>query len=63
MADDVSKHRSDDGSRIDTRESWDPSYWAGQLGVSEEDLRAAVIAVGTHADDVRTHLTKAGRNK
>jgi len=37
-------------------ESWENTYWARTFGVSEPQLRAAVAAVGTNADDVHDHL-------
>ena len=33
-------------------------YWTTELGCTEAELRAAVEAVGTNADDVRKHLGK-----
>jgi hypothetical protein len=36
-------------------------YWTETLGVSQEQLKAAVQAVGNSADRVREHLGKGSR--
>jgi uncharacterized protein DUF3606 len=39
-------------------EAWQVKYWTDALGVSAEQLRDAVRAVGHGADTVRDHLKK-----
>jgi hypothetical protein len=58
MADDKSKTGSPDRDFINVNEDYELSYWTKKLGVSAEDLKAAVKAVGTSADAVRQHLNK-----
>jgi hypothetical protein len=49
---------SPDRDRINIHEDYEVEYWTRQLGVSKEELSAAVEAVGTSADAVREHLKK-----
>ncbi len=41
---------------IDVTDLHDVDYWIETFGVSETDLRLAVAAVGSSAQDVRDHL-------
>jgi len=56
MADDKSKVGQPDRLRINTSEDYEVHDWARELGVSVEQLRAAVKAVGPMAADVRKYL-------
>jgi hypothetical protein len=56
MADNLQERGPADRSRINLSESWELKYWTKALGVSEEQLRAAVKAAGSSADAVRAHL-------
>jgi len=58
MADDPSKAGAADRKRINIHQAHEVRHWTKALGVSEEELRAAVKAVGVMADDVRRHLRK-----
>ncbi|MBT2337629.1 MULTISPECIES: DUF3606 domain-containing protein [Pseudomonas] len=58
MADDLSNRGPQDRNRISTSEAWELKYWTKELGVTEDELKAAVKAVGPLAVDVRTHLKK-----
>jgi hypothetical protein len=49
---------SPDRDRINVHEDYELEYWTRQLGVSKEELIAAVKAVGTSADAVRENLKK-----
>jgi hypothetical protein len=55
MADDLNAWASQDGY-VAITEDWEVEYWTEALGVSREQLAAAVKAVGAHAEDVRRHL-------
>ena len=44
------------GNRITITEEHDVRNWCDSLGVTEEQLRIAVAAVGDEAEDVRGHL-------
>ena len=56
MADDLSKSGSPDRDRINMNEEYEVRDWAKKFGVSEEQLRQAVKAVGDRPDKVRQHL-------
>ncbi|MFL6607889.1 MAG: DUF3606 domain-containing protein [Pseudomonas sp.] len=47
-----------DRSRINTSEEWELRYWTKEFGVTEDELKAAVAAVGAGAEDVRRQLKK-----
>jgi hypothetical protein len=61
MADDKSKVGQQDRQRINTGEDYEVQDWARQLGVSAEQLRAAVKAVGPMAADVRKYLKESSK--
>ena len=44
------------GNRISITEEHDVRSWCDSLGVTEEQLRIAVAAVGDEAEEVRGHL-------
>jgi hypothetical protein len=56
MADDPSKRRSQDRSRISTSEDHEVRYWSQKFGVSPEQLKAAVRKVGNSAKAVEKEL-------
>ncbi|WP_080942501.1 MULTISPECIES: DUF3606 domain-containing protein [Pseudomonas] len=58
MADDLSNRGPRDRSRINTSEEWELRYWTKEFGVTEDELKAAVQAVGAGAEDVRKKLKK-----
>ena len=58
MADDMNNRGAQDRSRISLTEDHEVRYWTNALGVSKEQLAAAVQAVGNNADKVRAHLGK-----
>lgn len=60
MADDKQAVGSPDRDRISLSEDYDIRSWTESLGVSEQELREAVDAVGNSADAVRAYL-KNGR--
>ncbi|MEP7156030.1 MAG: DUF3606 domain-containing protein [Betaproteobacteria bacterium] len=41
---------------IDIKEDWQRHFWSTRFGVSQEELLAAVQAVGARADDVSKYL-------
>lgn len=47
-----------DAQRIDVHDPFEVSNWCKSLGCTETQLKKAVDAVGTWADDVREHLNK-----
>lgn len=58
MADDLSKRRPQDASKINVHEAWELEYWCKELGVTPAQLKAAVQAVGTSVSAVKKHLGK-----
>lgn len=58
MSDDKTKSGGQDRKRISLSEDYEVRDWSKSLGVTEEELRAAVEAVGNDADAVREHLSK-----
>jgi hypothetical protein len=58
MSDDKNIRGPRDASRINVNEDYELRYWTHALGVTPEQLRAAVRAVGTSAGAVREHLGK-----
>lgn len=58
MTDDKKNTGSPDRDRINVNEEYELQYWTKALGVSAEELRAAVKAVGPTAAAVRKHLDK-----
>lgn len=59
MPDDTTNRGAQDRSRINVNEPHEIRYWTKALNVSEQELRAAVAAVGVSADAVRRHLHQA----
>ncbi|RZA12915.1 MAG: DUF3606 domain-containing protein [Lysobacteraceae bacterium] len=56
--DDKKNTGSPDRDRINLREDYEVQYWTKALGVTRDELRKAVEAVGSTADAVRRHLGK-----
>lgn len=56
MADDKQVTGSPDRDRISLSEDYEVRDWTESLGVSEQELREAVDAVGNSADAVRAYL-------
>lgn len=53
--DDKSK-RLQDGKTISLSEEWELDYWTNALGVTRDQLRGAVAAVGVSAERVKEYL-------
>jgi hypothetical protein len=58
MSDDKSKTGSPDRDRINLTEDYEVQYWTREFGISADELRAAVKAVGSTSKAVREHLRK-----
>lgn len=56
MADDKTLRAPQDASRISLSEDYEIAYWTKKFGISPEELRDAVKAVGNGADAVEKHL-------
>lgn len=57
MADDKTKQDGRDDSRIDANDSSEVAYAAKQFGVSAQQVRDAISAVGNSREKVRKHLS------
>ena len=60
MSDDKSKVGSSDRDRINVHEDYELRHWTKKFGVSTDQLKAAVAAVGPTAKAVEAHLKGAG---
>lgn len=60
MADDKTKTGGQDRSRISLSEDYEVRDWAAKFGVTADQLKAAVQAVGNDASTVEEHL-KGGK--
>lgn len=58
MSDDKKKTGSSDRKRINLNEDYEVRDWSKKFGVTPEQLKAAVKAVGSMAEDVEKHLKK-----
>lgn len=58
MSDDLSKKRPQDATKVNVHESWELEYWSKKFGVTKEQLKNAVNAVGVSASAVQKHLGK-----
>lgn len=56
MSDDKSKAGGQDRKRISISEDYEVRDWAKKFGVTPEELKAAVKAVGNEAAAVEAHL-------
>ena len=56
MADDKQSTGNPDRQRINTNQDYELRDWAKKFGVSQDELKAAVKAVGNQADAVEKHL-------
>ena len=56
MADDLSRRDRQDRDRINVNEVYELRDWARSLGVSEDEVRSAVVQVGPMVKDVRAYL-------
>jgi hypothetical protein len=58
MSDNKSQRGSPDNKRIDIHDPDEVRHWSKSLGVTPEQLKAAVARVGTSAEKVRDSLRK-----
>jgi len=60
MSDNLQNRGGQDRKRIDVHQDYELRDWAKKFGATPEQIKQAVQAVGTRADDVEMHL-KGGR--
>lgn len=58
MSDDLKNRGPQDRARINLGEEHERRYWSKKFGVSEDELRKAVEAVGVSAEAVAARLAK-----
>ena len=58
IMDDKNQRGGADRKRIDVNEEYELRDWSEKFNVSREELKKAVDAVGTFADDVEKYLKK-----
>lgn len=61
MSDDKSKAGGQDRSRISLSEDYEVRDWSKKFGVTPDELKAAVKAVGNEAKAVEAHLKDTRR--
>lgn len=59
MADDKTQTGGQDRARISLSEDYEVRDWSKKFGVTPEQLRAAVQAVGSLAQDVEAYLQRS----
>jgi hypothetical protein len=58
MADDLTKRGPADRNRVNVNEDWEVRYWTGKFSCTQDELKAAVKAVGTMKGDVEQYLRR-----
>ena len=56
MSDDTTQSHGQDRNRINVHQDYELRDWSRSLGVTPEELKKAVAAVGDRADKVREYL-------
>jgi hypothetical protein len=56
MSDDLKNRGGRDRQRIDVTQDYELRDWSKKFGVTKEQLKEAVQAIGTEADKVEQHL-------
>jgi len=59
MSDDKTKAGGQDRQQISLSEDYEVRDWSKKFGVTPDELKAAVKAVGHRAADVQAHLSKS----
>jgi hypothetical protein len=54
--DDKNKRGPQDASRVNVTEDYELQYWKERFGVSSDELKNAVRAIGTNVTDVEKYL-------
>jgi hypothetical protein len=61
MPDDKTKVGGQDRKRINMGEDYEVRDWSKKFGVTADQLRTAIKAVGSYAEDVEAYLKNLGR--
>ena len=62
MADDLSRRSGQDRGSININQHHEVRDWAARFGVTKEQLKIAVRAVGDRVDEVERHLRSIAAN-
>jgi hypothetical protein len=62
MADDLTRRSGQDRGRINLQQDHEVRDWAARFGVTKEQLKPAVQAVGGRVDEVERHLRSMAAN-
>jgi hypothetical protein len=62
MSDNLQDRGGSDRNRIDVHQDYELRDWSKKFGVSPEQLKEAVKAVGTQADRVQEYLRNRGEH-
>lgn len=62
MSDDLGKRGGQDRTRIDVNQDHELRDWSKKFGVTPQQLKEAVQAVGTRAADVEQRLKGGGKD-
>ena len=63
MVDDLKKSGPEDRKRININEPWELDWWSKELGLTRDQLRAAVKRFGNVADKVRDEVKKKKQSR
>jgi hypothetical protein len=58
MADDLTKRRPQDSSKVNVHEPWEVNWWCGEFNCTRGQLISAVNTVGVSAAAVKRYLGK-----
>jgi Protein of unknown function (DUF3606) len=58
MSDDLKKRQPEDPKQINVNEPWELKYWSQKLGVTPQQLKAAVKESGPTAAAVKKKLSR-----
>ena len=63
MPDDLENRGPEDRKRININEPWELDWWSKELGLTKDQLRAAVRKFGNMADKVREETKKKKQSR
>jgi hypothetical protein len=63
MSDDKQKSGGQDRERINVNQDYELRDWSQKFGVTQDEIKAAVRAVGDQADKVKDYLSRSGSTR
>lgn len=58
MPDNLKRRQPEDPEQINKNQDWEIKYWCKELACTEEELVAAINAVGPYVKDVKKYLER-----